>query len=195
MKYKTVHARVHEVMTRAHTTDSLLTTPRYAAKPGESNGQRTARMSGTELGRLWIGDLVSKTPSASIRDRASLDEALRTLGVGLASYYGTQFATNEADVGAAGALVFGGTVRKTTADGVLGDTPLYSINWRNDECGGRRSMGQETGGVSVTSGRGPGGITRSTRACRSHPRFRKCGRPSRLAFPYAGCTRASEAVA
>jgi hypothetical protein len=95
--------QTRDSMPRLRGRDMLLTTPRYAARPGESNEERTARMAATDPGRIWNGVL---KPLLDAMDSRTRDEVLTNL-----AEYGNKLGSSEASPGPAGSLTFTGRVR------------------------------------------------------------------------------------
>lgn len=87
----------------------------------EENQRRTAAMSGVDLGMLWLGDIVRKTPAGSIKDRRVLDEAIATAVTGLRGYFGGELGKSTAEAGPAGALAF--TAPSADPEGARSDVP------------------------------------------------------------------------
>jgi hypothetical protein len=66
-----------------YTKDAILSPP--SREELAENQRRTAKMSGLDLGKLWIGDLKPKLDAIK-GDRAKLADALSSLIVGLGEY-------------------------------------------------------------------------------------------------------------
>jgi len=86
---------------RLPTTDTVISPPSKAEL--KENSERTARMSGLDLGRRWVGDLTEKLDA--IQDPKEFADALSAIVGGIAEY-GNNLGKSNAEEGPAGALAF-----------------------------------------------------------------------------------------